>query len=368
MKKLLYITPRTEGSGGVAKFLSIRTKYLAEKYGYQVNILVTNAQTDAHFFDFGHVEISKKHIPGKGISYFYNYIKIVKAHLSATAPDIIIIVDNGLKGYLLPGFIKKPTNRVIFEQHGYRFYRELEFPNTVVNRLKNKLINFCTNLSMAKTDRITVLVPANKKEWKFTNIAVMPNPLPERFLNQGKPNYSGKTVIAVGRHAYEKGFDLLLAIWQKVVYDFPDWHLAIYGDKNDGMDLQKIVNELGLENQVSLYEPVENIREKYQQASFYLMTSRHEGFGNVLMEAMACGLPCIAFDCPTGPGFIINHEENGFLVPSFDHDQYAERIKELIANEDLRLQMGENAQKSTERFALDNIMQKWDELFSSLLE
>lgn len=366
MKKLLFITPRIEGAGGVQKFLSIRTRYLVSRYDYRVHILVTNATTEENFYDFRHVKVTYIEIPGRGLTYFVKYVGMIRKHMAATRPDVTLIVDNGKKGYLLPRFIKTADNRIIFEQHGYRFYRDLENKNTLVNRLKHRGLNFLIEKSMAKADWITVLTPANKKEWKFENISVMPNPLPQEYADLPALQATQKTVIAVGRYAYEKGFDMLLEVWAEVVKAYPDWALKFYGDSDGTIDLQAQVDRLGLQTSVQLNAAVPNIREKYRAAQVFLMSSRHEGFGNVLIEAMACGLPCVAFDCPTGPGFIINDCENGFLVPPFDRAAYAERVKQLLADEEQRRKLGRHAQESVKRFAPDQVMMGLHQLLQSV--
>src|SRR5699024_3292726 len=107
----------------------------------------------------------------------------------------------------------------------------------------------------------TVLTPANKKEWPFENISVMPNPLPQEYADLPPLTTTQNKVIAVGRHAYEKGFDMLLNIWAEVVKTYPDWVLELYGDNDGAIDLQAQVDRLGLQNSVQLNAAVPNIRE-----------------------------------------------------------------------------------------------------------
>lgn len=369
-KKLLFITPRIDGAGGVQKFLSFRANYLQQKKGYSVHILTTNSHSNQIFFDFGKIDVVDQEIPGKGMFYFFNYLKIVRQYIKEIKPDLIVIVDNGLKGNLLPFFIKTNHNRIIYEQHGYRFYKEMNEKRNLYAKLKNQFQYRLVDYSMSKADCIVGLVPENKKEWKTDKMEIIPNPLPKEFFGLNIKDTIHKRVITVGRHAYQKGYDMLLDIWKEVLEDFPDWILEVYGhpDEVEDLNLAKRVKDLNLEKQVILQKPVKDIRDKYLNADFYVMSSRYEGFGNVLVEALACGLPCISFACPTGPSFIINDQENGFLVPCYDKKEFAQKIKELIADNELRSRMSKHAQESICRFDPDKIMEKWDDLYRKLLQ
>src|SRR5690606_29701346 len=176
-----------------------------------------------------------------------------------------------------------------------------------------------------------------------------------------------KQVISVGRLVYEKGYDLLIRSWKIVTEKHPDWQLVIYygsGELKDQLDA--LIGQLGLKNSLSIKPPVQNIVDKYLDSSIYVMSSRKEPFGMVLIEAMACGLPVVAYDCPDGPAEIITPGEDGFLVENEDVEKMAEKIILLIEDEKLRKELGENARKNVQRFAADVIMQKWEDLFTKL--
>ena len=173
-------------------------------------------------------------------------------------------------------------------------------------------------------------------------------------------------VIAVGRHVYEKGFDRLLKIWQKVVINHPDWHLDIYGKSNDNMDLQKLATTLIINN-VTFFDPVKDINLKYQEASIYLLTSRFEGFGMVLIEAMESGLPCIAYDCPCGPRAIITNNEDGFLIENGNECDYINAVESLICDKEKRFEMGKKAKISSLKYNIDTIMPLWNTLFKDII-
>lgn len=129
--------------------------------------------------------------------------------------------------------------------------------------------------------------------------------------------------------------------------------------------LESLIKEKAIENNFKLYRPVKNIQDKYLESSIYVMTSRFEGFGMVLAEAMACGVPCISFDCPHGPADIITNGEDGILVENGNIDKLAEAIYKLIENEELRIGMGQKAKANISRYSDKQVMKQWDELFKT---
>jgi len=152
----------------------------------------------------------------------------------------------------------------------------------------------------------------------------------------------------------------LLEIWKKVIEKNPDWNLTIYGKSNPDIDLVSLAKKINIENNITFYDPVKNIEEKYLEASICLMTSRYEGFGMVLIEAMASGLPCIAYDCPCGPRAIIENNNNGFLIEDGKENQFIQKLENLIENENLRIEMGNKAKTSVKKYEIESIMDQWN--------
>jgi len=170
----------------------------------------------------------------------------------------------------------------------------------------------------------------------------------------------------VGRFYAQKGFDMLIEAWGIVAEKYPEWQLNIYGNGEFKDQLNAQIKEKGLTSSITLKDPVSNIVDKYTESSAYVMSSRFEGFGMVLIEAMACGLPVISFDCPDGPSDIIKDGEDGLLVENGNISKLADSILKLIENEDLRIRMGQKARENVKRYNHDIIMQKWVELFHTL--
>ena len=147
----------------------------------------------------------------------------------------------------------------------------------------------------------------------------------------------------------------LLHIWRLVHERYPDWCLHIYGGYGEEQDsiLAKIKQ---MDANIQVHEATSNMMEKYRESSILLMTSSYEPFGLVLPEAMSCGLPVVAFDCPYGPADIITNGVDGFLVRNRDIQQFVDKVCLIIENEELRSEMGQNGIKAAERYKKDLIM------------
>jgi glycosyltransferase involved in cell wall biosynthesis len=364
MKKLLYITPRIDGSGGLQHVFSIKTNYLQKHYGYDVTIVTTNAKSAQNFFDFSGIHQISMKLKSRGLLYLLEYVRVVKNQIEVLKPDVLIVVDNGWKGFFLPFFLRKMNVKIVFEQHGFRFYEAIELKLSFFEKHKLSFLNRVTNYTMSFVDAMVVLTESSKKQWKVKSVHAIPNPL--WIENPTLNTLENKAVISVGRQEFVKGYDLLLHIWEKINLKYPDWKLHIYSDYNPVLKLNELAQELNLQNSVVFHEPTLEIEKVYTTASIYLMTSRHEGFGMVLLEALASGLPCVAFDCPTGPATLIQNNFNGYLIKPFDLDNYTEKVITLIEDTELRRKFGENGKQSTQKYQLSVIMEQWHQLFCGL--
>ena len=174
-----------------------------------------------------------------------------------------------------------------------------------------------------------------------------------------------KNIIAVGRLTEQKGFDLLIKVWEKVEAEMNDWTLNIYGEGELRGQLQKMIQEKKLRN-IHLCGYTDNIEEKYLESSIFALTSRYEGYVLVLIEAQAKGLPCISFDCKEGPSEIIDDGVNGFLIEEGDIEAYSKKLMILMRDISLRQRFSENARKDLEKYDIRNILCEWEKIFYNL--
>lgn len=362
--KLLYIVPRVNNEGGVARVLSIKTNYLIEKFGYQIDILTQNKGNHLRFYNYNeNIVFHDMILKGSLFQFFNSYRKLLKENIAAVKPDIIIVCDNGLKAFLIP-FILDNDPPIIFESHGSKYIEENDFKSPPFTELLMTLKYKFKTRSASKFNKLIALSVENLKEWDVKNGLVISNP--SWLKIDAIPELKSNKVIAVARNSYEKGLDRLLLVWEKVIKVHPDWVLEVYGKRTT--ELEEFAKELGIDSKIFFFEPVKNIESKYRESSICVMTSRTEGLPMVLIEAMASGLPCVAYDCPVGPRSIITDQENGFLVEDGNVDLFVKKLNLLIENEDIRKQLGEKAKKSVANYDLDTIMKQWQNLFERVLK
>lgn len=179
-------------------------------------------------------------------------------------------------------------------------------------------------------------------------------PLPINHLGQ-------KRVTAIGRISFQKGFDLLLQSWLLVEKEVDDWTLEIVCGYGDWNGLRKEAEDMGCKH-VVCSPPTQDIPEKLAETAIFALSSRFEGFGLVITEAMTCSVPTVSYACPQGPAEIIKDGEDGLLVEPENVKQFAEKLLVLINDEGLRAKMGKAAFENSKRFSMDSIIREWIKL------
>jgi glycosyltransferase involved in cell wall biosynthesis len=206
------------------------------------------------------------------------------------------------------------------------------------------------------------------------NIAVIPNavvwPLPDqapRVDPQAVGTAGRKRLMTVGRLAPVKGTDNLVRAFARIAARHADWELVVVGEGPQRAALQAQIDSSGLAGQVILAGEVGNLAEWYRRAELFVLSSRHEGFPNVLLEAMAHGVASVSFDCEAGPRNIIRHGVDGLLVPDQDVDALAAALELMMDDRELRARCAERAMEVRERFAVARILGMWRDLITKRL-
>lgn len=203
---------------------------------------------------------------------------------------------------------------------------------------------------------------------KDIKTAVIPNAINPVFI---RPKYAGekrKVIAGAGRLNDQKNFSLLIGAFAQIAPEFPDYNLVIYGEGEKRRELEKLVEELGLRERVSLPGNIQNIADEMEQNSLFVLSSDYEGMPNALMEAMALGLPCISTDCPCGgPRFLIQNGENGILVPVGNEEKMTEAMRRVLEDKMLKEKLAKNAVQIQERLTSDKIYGEWEKMILSIV-
>jgi len=207
---------------------------------------------------------------------------------------------------------------------------------------------------------------------KVRKVEIVPNPVvwplptqeptiePKLFI---KPDR--KILIAVGRMTDQKQFKLLIECFARLSDKNPQWDLVILGEGPDRQQLLSLTENLNVSGRVKLPGRVGNLADWYQSADLFVLSSKFEGFPNVLVEAMSYGLASISFDCDTGPRDILRNEVDGLLLPLNDREALIGAIARLMIREDQRTEFAARAKEVRQRFAIQKIAEKWLQVFTS---
>ena len=370
--RILYITDALAVWGGIERVLSDKMNYLVREYGYEV--YVVTADQGAHPIPFpldDRIRVKDLNIRFHQQYHYTGLKRILKyreleqlfrnrleSYITEIKPDVISCIRDGYASAVLS--MKMPVP-VIFESHA--MFRDVVFENST---LLHRFITYWKRRKLRTLDRLVTLTQGDADDWKRVcqHVCVIPNVV---HLNDSG-NYSqcnSKKAIYVGRFDVQKDFGTMLKVWNLVQQRHPEWVLNVYGNGELKSEFEGLVAEQKMN--VKIYPAIPDIMEKYKESSMLLMSSLYEPFGLVLVEAMSCGIPVVAFNCPYGPADIIKDGTDGFLVEDRDIEAFADRVCQLMENDDLRQQMGKSAILSAQRYKAEAIMPQWKSLFTNLV-
>ena len=363
--------------GGVERIFTEKMNYLADIYGYDVFLITLYQGNHPLYYELSskvkHIDLgirshtiyTKPRYQRPFLEYQYNELIRQKFQeiITEINPDIISAVAGQHTSFILNIQTKA---KIIMESHQARYYTGMDRPRfNPVQMIKNVMQKHTMKKIEKKCDAIVTLTKDDAKSWNKKKTFVIPNIVTQK--TSCISTNTNKNVIAAGRLVYQKGFDKLIDAWDIVSASKKDWNLNIFGEGELYNDLQKKIMLYKLSNSIKIHQPTENIETEFTQSSIFVLSSRYEGFGLVLVEAMQCGVPCISFDCPHGPSDIIDNGINGILVKNGDIEEFANAILKLIDDEELRIKMGKAAIEKAKDYLPETIMPQWIELFNNLV-
>lgn len=379
--KIVYYLPSLYAPGGLERIITFKANYFAEHFDdYEIIIITSEQVGKAAYFALSpkvkHIDLNtpfdwpfNQSRICKLLKYPFRYYKFKRQFsqlLKKLRPDITISTlrrELNFINSIDDGSIKIGEFHVTRSSYGVGSATN---KNPIGRFLKKKWEkDFVSNLT--KLQKLVILTHEEAAYWpELSNIAVIPNPIITPMDKQS--DCSSKRVIAAGRYAPQKGFDLLIESWSIISHYHPSWKLHIYGEGALRNSLQEQINRLELTDTCILEHTVPNITDKYCESSIFVLSSRFEGFGMVITEAMGCGVPPVSFSCPCGPKDIITDEVNGLLADNGDIKELAKKISYLIENEEERKRMGKQAHTDAEKYKMEKIAQLWKNVFDSLLK
>jgi GalNAc-alpha-(1->4)-GalNAc-alpha-(1->3)-diNAcBac-PP-undecaprenol alpha-1,4-N-acetyl-D-galactosaminyltransferase len=375
-------------SGGAERVMSILANYWVAK-DWEITLLTFDDGSVPVFYDLDSrihqlplAIAARSSNPIQALQHNWHRIQKLRSAIVASHPDAVlsftdtvnVLVLLAMRGLKIPVVVSErndpgnfPIGRIWSQLRRWSY----SFADRIVVQTQRALDYFPPQIQ-ARSDIIPnpVLLPSH----------ILPHPTAEgllgdrcEFLNSAIREGSEKplerrSLIAMGRLEPQKGFDLLLQAFANLKNEYPDWTLTILGEGTLRSDLESLCKKLGLGDRVNLPGRIKNPYPVLKQADIFIMSSRFEGFPNALCEAMACGLPVISTDCPSGPREIIRSEIDGLLIPNEDLSALTAAMKRLMTHADERQRLSVNALKITERFALDKIMHRWENLLDQVVQ
>ncbi len=375
--KIAYCIQSLRVKGGIERILSIKANWLVNN-GYEVAIITTDQGSAKPSFDLDSriklYDLDLRYQEDNSLNTWqrlkelYRKQAIHKEGLEEVVeqfqPDIMISTSFQ-ETPILPKL--KDKSKKVLEQHSSKFTKVLMHPKT--SYFKRALgylkVKYQERITRAY-DKFVILTNEEFPLWENNdNVVVIPNsnPLSPDLIS----SLTEKKVLAVGRFEYQKNFKELIDIWAIVHRVEPSWSLDIVGGGHLQTSVKTYAKNLDLDESVNFVGTSNHVEDYYLNSSIYALSSHYEGLPMVLLEAQATGLPIVSYACPSGPRDIVTDGKDGFLVPQYDKDTFAQRLLELMKNENLRKQMGTNAKETSKRFSVEVIMRQWESLFSNLI-
>lgn len=374
--KIAFVIDSLYNSRGMERVLSTCSNMLCEEY--KISIITAFNDGKADFFHLDD-SITRKDLGICHKHYCLNlfnkfcvkrdYKMALQKYLIKNPQDVVISLG-GMDMYFINS-LKDKSKKVLWFHFAfntaYVFLKEKY--NSVIAYLLFKMYSYRIVCCAKNFSKIILISKADFKTWRnyCTNVTYIYNPI--TITPKGMSSLREKRAMAVGVLGIQKGFDYLIDSWKLVEQQFPNWKLDIFGIGPDKEKLQKQIDNLHLSNSIFLRGRSSFIEDEYINHSIFILSSRAEGFGLVLVEAASCGLPLVSFNCPQGPNEIIKDGKNGFLIKDVgDIDSLSHRICMLIESQELRAKMGKKAAEYSQQFSKYAIKEKWLQLINDLVK
>lgn len=363
MKKIVILIDQLNSHGGIEKLVAIKANYWATVFDYDVTIISTeqlekpliySLSDKVKFVDLAINYNRKKSYfsLSNGLKLLSNAIKIQR-YILKEKPHFIDVASHIPITYFLPFLYRK--SKIIKEFHFTKFYRVKQ------SDFKSKTLNYIESTY----DFLIVLSEEEKRFYASNNAVVIPNPITNTSqIQSAKIEDNENIAVAVVRFAAVKQLEKMITIWNSFIALNPTWKLHIFGTTGNDYfkKIEQLVFDKNLQKSIVFKGQSDAIQSEIAKAKVVLMTSEQECFPLVILEANSVGIPVISFDCPTGPRNIIHHKTDGILVEFNNCDSF---VKELVVFDNDKIyqkQLSEKAKENADKYSIEVIMNKWNEL------
>lgn len=362
--KIVYCIDGLGLSGGTERVVTTKLNWWAKQEDVKVTVVTLRDDREPFFsLDSGVERVMLPVAAGDKVAYrreiaglFDRLRPDVAVAVAGTAVEVLPLLEDGSKKVLEFHYTRNFLVNFVKGLHSIRF-RWLHI-------LKMRWLQWKLKMTSRKYDLFVGLTKRDVGLWgNPRNMTYVHNPL--SFRSERKSDCRSKRIIAVGSWTPSKGMDQLLEAFGPLARKYPEWSVELYGSGQEEYLLREIIKKYDMGEQVSLNPPCRNIADKLIKASIYAFPSRSDGFGLVITEAMECGLPTVAMDCPCGPCEIVS-ERTGIVVPEQDVEAFSRALECLMTDGAMRRRMGEAARSEVARFYPDTIMPQWLRLFKNL--
>lgn len=373
--KLLFVLHSLANMAGIERVMSDKINFMAQQghevllvtyeqgkhaLSYPLDTSVKHQNIECPFFTiyrYGHPRrLLKMWLMKK------NFKRQLSQIVKEWKPNAVIIPSNA--GDYMSEIMSLPQTKIIVEAHcslpaflkGERWQ----------DRIKNFLL-FCT---IKRCDLLIALTHDDQLCWQryMPHVAAVPNPLPFYHDDIDSSLQQPGRILAIGRYHAQKRFDRLVEAFSMIASKYPDWHVDIFGKGEMGEQekLQQLIDNKGMTARILLHKPTRDVISEYLHSQFLVLSSDYEGFGLVIIEAMACGIPVVSTNCPYGPSEIIEDEVTGLLC-KMDVKDLAAKMEWMITHESKCKEMGIKAHQVASKYKRESVMKEWEYVYMSVL-